>query len=95
MEKENTGLNSLKVDTISDERYDEYFCFTDADVQKILEDYGLTGACDAMKEWYDGYRFGSADVYCPWDIVNHCDSLLQKSDAKPKLNLIIIIKKAT
>ena len=80
-----TGLNNLKVDTVSDERYDEYFGFTDADVQRILEDYGLTGAYDVMKEWYDGYRFGSADVYCPWDVVSHCDSLLQKSNAKPKL----------
>ncbi len=80
-----TGLNNLKVDTISDERYDEYFGFTDADVRKILEDYGLTGAYDVMKEWYDGYHFGSADVYCPWDVVSHCDSLLQKPNAKPKL----------
>lgn len=80
-----TGLNNLKIDTISDERYDKYFGFTDMDVRKILKDYGLSGAYDEIKEWYDGYHFGSADVYCPWDVVSHCDSLLQKPDAKPKL----------
>ena len=57
-----TGLNNLKVDTISDERYDEYFGFLDADVRKILEDYGLTSAYHEMKEWYDGYRFGGAEL---------------------------------
>ena len=80
-----TGLNNLKVDTISDKRYDEYFGFTDADVRKILEDYGVSGAYDVTREWYDGYHFGSADVYCPWDVVSYCDDLQQKSDAKPKL----------
>ena len=54
-------------------------------MRKILENFGLSGAYDEIKEWYDGYRFGSADVYCPWDVVSHCDSLLQKPDAKPKL----------
>lgn len=80
-----TGLNNLKVYTISDERYDEYFGFTDRDVRKILEDYGLSDAYEETKKWYDGYHFGSADVYCPWDVVSYCDDLLQRPDTKPKL----------
>lgn len=79
-----TGMNNLKVDTISDERYDEYFGFTDTNVKKILADYKLSDSYDKVKEWYDGYRFGSARVYCPWDVVNYCDGLLQNPDAKPK-----------
>lgn len=80
-----TGLNNLKIDTISDTRYDEYFGFTDSDVRKILTDYGLSGAYRPIKEWYDGYHFGSADIYCPWDVINHCDKLLQNPDAEPEL----------
>lgn len=80
-----TGLNNLKADTISDERYDEYFGFTDSDVRKILADYGLAGAYASLKEWYDGYHFGNADVYCPWDVVCHCDRLLQNPAAEPDL----------
>ncbi len=78
-----TGLNNLKVDTIFDDRYDEYFGFTDADVRKILKDYGLSDAYGPVKEWYDGYRFGDTDVYCPWDVVCHCDKLLDSPDAEP------------
>ena len=80
-----TGLNNLKVDTISDVRYDEYFGFTDSDVRKLLEDYGLPDACGPIKEWYDGYHFGNANVYCPWDVLNHCDKLLQNPNAEPEL----------
>lgn len=80
-----TGLNNLKADTISDERYDEYFGFTDSDVRKILADYGLSGAYGLLKEWYDGYHFGNADVYCPWDVICHCDKLLQNPNAEPEL----------
>lgn len=79
-----TGVNNLKADTISDVRYDEYFGFTDRDVRKILSDYGLNSAYCGMKEWYDGYRFGSAEVYCPWDVINHCDKLLANPDAEPE-----------
>ena len=79
-----TGINNLKVDTISDNRYDEYFGFTDDDVKKILTDYNLMYAYRDMKDWYDGYRFGDTDVYCPWDVINHCDQLLEKPDAMPK-----------
>lgn len=80
-----TGINNLKIDTITDKRYDEYFGFTDGDVRKILEDYGFSYAYEDMKEWYDGYRFGDAEVYCPWDVINHCDKLLEDPQARPKL----------
>ncbi len=79
-----TGINNMKADTISDRRYDEYFGFTDEEVKTILEDYNLTDAYDDVKKWYDGYRFGDADVYCPWDVISHCDKLLEKPDAVPR-----------
>ena len=65
-----TGLNNLKVHTISDVRYDEYFGFTDADVDALLEFYGLSSYKEIIRDWYDGYRFGDTDVYCPWDVIN-------------------------
>ena len=79
-----TGLNNLKVHTISDVRYDEYFGFTDEDVDELLEFYGLSSYRDVIREWYDGYRFGDTDVYCPWDVVNYCDELLAAPDAEPE-----------
>ena len=79
-----TGINNLKVDTITDTRYDEYFGFTEADVKKLLADYGMEYALEDMRAWYDGYHFGNADVYCPWDVVNHCDKLLDNPKARPK-----------
>lgn len=79
-----TGLNNLKVHTISDIRYDEFFGFTNADVDEILEFYGLSSHKDVVRDWYDGYRFGSADVYCPWDVINYCDELLADPSAPPK-----------
>lgn len=80
-----TGINNLKIDTISDVRYAEYFGFTDADVKKLLSDYDLTEAFDDLKKWYDGYHFGNKDVYCPWDVLSHCDRLLQIPGAEPEL----------
>ena len=79
-----TGLNNLKVHTISDVRYDEYFGFTNADVDEILTFYGLTSYKDMIRDWYDGYRFGKTDVYCPWDVINYCDELLADPAAPPK-----------
>ena len=70
-----TGLNNLKVHTISDVRYDEYFGFTNADVDEMLAFYGLSSHKDVIRDWYDGYRFGKTDVYCPWDVINYCDEL--------------------
>lgn len=79
-----TGLNNLKVHTISDVRYDEYFGFTSADVDEMLEFYGLSAYKDVIRDWYDGYRFGDTDVYCPWDVINYCDELLADPGAEPK-----------
>ena len=79
-----TGLNNLKVHTISDVRYDEYFGFTNADVDEILKFYGLSSYKDVVRDWYDGYRFGDTDVYCPWDVINYCDELLADPGAEPE-----------
>ncbi len=79
-----TGLNNLKTHTITDSRYDEYFGFTESDVNELLEFYELTDHADAVREWYDGYRFGNVAVYCPWDVMNYCDSLLKDEDAEPE-----------
>lgn len=79
-----TGLNNLKVHTISDVRYDEYFGFTDLDVDELLEFYGLSAYKNIIRDWYDGYRFGDSDVYCPWDVINYCDELLAAPDIPPR-----------
>lgn len=79
-----TGLNNLKVHTITDSRYDEFFGFTESEVQEMLQFYGLTDHGDAIREWYDGYRFGDEAVYCPWDVINYCDALLGSPDAEPQ-----------
>ena len=79
-----TGLNNFKVMSITDSRFDEQFGFTDKEVRMLLSDYGLDSHFDEIKEWYDGYHFGRADVYCPWDVINHVDHLRDDSDAKPQ-----------
>ena len=79
-----TGLNNFKVLTITDARFDEQFGFTNAEVEKLLKDYHLEDHLDETREWYDGYRFGNADVYCPWDVINHVDRLRAEPDAMPE-----------
>ena len=79
-----TGLNNFKVMSITDSRFDEQFGFTDGEVRKLLSDYGMDSHFDEIKAWYDGYHFGRADVYCPWDVINHVDHLRDDSDAKPQ-----------
>ena len=79
-----TGLNNFKVMSITDSRFDEQFGFTDIEVKKLLSDYGMDSHFDEVKEWYDGYHFGKADVHCPWDVINHADHLRDDSDAKPQ-----------
>ena len=79
-----TGLNNLKVCSISDVKFDEFFGFTDAEVRTMLSAYGLESHYEETREWYDGYRFGGQDVYCPWDVINYCDDLLSNPRQKPK-----------
>ena len=79
-----TGLNNLKVLSVADVRFDEYFGFTDSEVRELLEYYDLSRNYGDVKEWYDGYRFGNVEVYCPWDVVNYCDELRADSNALPQ-----------
>ena len=68
-----TGLNNFKVYSITNTEFDETFGFTNEEVWEMLAYYGLGGHFEEVKAWYDGYRFGNADVYCPWDVVNYCE----------------------
>ena len=79
-----TGLNNFKILSITDSRFDEQFGFTDEEVQKILTDYHLEARFSETKEWYDGYRFGNVDVYCPWDVINHIDRIRDDPNARPE-----------
>ena len=79
-----TGLNNLMVHSISDVQFDEYFGFTDEEVHAMLHAYGLDEHLDETREWYDGYRFGGQDVYCPWDVINYCYALRADAKARPK-----------
>lgn len=79
-----TGLNNLKVLSITDEHFDEYFGFTDEDVKEMLRYYDREDHYEEMRNWYDGYRFGSTDVYCPWDVLNHCDKIKENAAAFPE-----------
>lgn len=79
-----TGMNNFKVLSITDPRFDEQFCFTEAEVSQLLTAYHLEENLPEIKEWYDGYRFGDADVYCPWDVINYVDLLRYDAQAKPQ-----------
>ena len=79
-----TGLNNFKVLSIMDTRFDEQFGFTDSEVEELLAAYNLDSHFTEIKEWYDGYHFGNADVYCPWDVINYVDLLRFDSTAKPQ-----------
>ena len=79
-----TGLNNFKVLSIMDARFDEQFGFTDSEVEELLAAYNLDSHFTEIKEWYDGYRFGNADVYCPWDVINYVDLLRFEPTAKPQ-----------
>ena len=79
-----TGLNNLKVHTITDVRYDQYFGFTEEEVSEMLAFYGLESYQDIIRDWYDGYRFGKVSLYCPWDVLNYCDELLADEEAEPE-----------
>ena len=79
-----TGLNNFKVLSIIDTRFDEQFGFTNEEVQQLLKAYDMESHFEETKEWYDGYRFGNADIYCPWDVVNHVDMLRADPKARPQ-----------
>ncbi len=79
-----TGLNNLRVNTITDVVYDEYFGFTDTEVRALLDYYNLSVHYDKVKAWYDGYRFGNAAVYCPWDVINYCYDARTNANCDPK-----------
>ena len=79
-----TGLNNFNVYSITNIDFDEYFGFTDAEVREMLQYYGLDDHYDTVKEWYDGYRFGNSEVYCPWDVINYCKEHLSNPSAAPK-----------
>ena len=85
-----TGLNNFKVYSITNVDFDEYFGFTDKEVRAMLQYYGLmepdgqSDHYDTVKEWYDGYRFGNTDIYCPWDVIRYCKSLCADPDALPE-----------
>lgn len=79
-----TGLNNFKVYAADDVRYDEEFGFTNEEVKKLLANYNLQEHFGKVKEWYDGYRFGNADIYCPWDVINYVDDLVSDPNVQPK-----------
>lgn len=79
-----TGLNNFKVLSIADVRFDEQFGFTDEEVRKLLKDYNLEDYFSEAKEWYDGYHFGNADIYCPWDVINYVEHLRYDPEAEPE-----------
>ena len=79
-----TGTNNFVSDTINDTRLNEYFGFTQAEVDRLLEDAGLSEHGEKLRDWYDGYHFGDYDVYCPWDVMNHVKDLLLNPSMEPK-----------
>ena len=79
-----TGLNNFKVYSITDTDYDETFGFVDDEVKKMLKSLNQQDHYEEVKEWYDGYRFGNTDVYCPWDVVNYCKDHRENQNAAPK-----------
>jgi len=79
-----TGLNNLNVFSITNIQSDERFGFTDSEVRAMAEYYGYGDKFDQIREWYDGYRFGNADVYCPWDVINYLYLLRSEPDALPR-----------
>ena len=79
-----TGLNNFQVLSVADAGFEEYFGFTDDEVRQLLNYYRQEQAYETVREWYDGYRFGNVDVYCPWDVLNHCQKLLADPSVQPQ-----------
>ncbi|MDD2959910.1 MAG: AAA family ATPase [Lachnospiraceae bacterium] len=79
-----TGLNNLVINSITTDNFDEFIGFTEEEVQKLLSDTGFADHTQEIREWYDGYRFGQVDVYCPWDVLNHVFALMKNPEIEPK-----------
>ncbi|MDO4556621.1 MAG: AAA family ATPase [Lachnospiraceae bacterium] len=79
-----TGLNNPKIHGIEDEQFSEYFGFTQEEVSRLLAYYRLSSHMDTMKEWYNGYQFGTTSIYCPWDVINYCYALNANAAAEPE-----------
>jgi hypothetical protein len=79
-----TGLNNLNVMTVTDEYFSDAFGFTEQEVQQLLKYYGCESALDTVRQWYDGYHFGSSDIYCPWDVIKYCQALIKNKQAFPQ-----------
>jgi hypothetical protein len=79
-----TGLNNLNVMTVTDDYFSDVFGFTEQEVQQLLKYYGCESALDTVRQWYDGYRFGTSDIYCPWDVIKYCQALVKNKQAFPQ-----------
>ena len=79
-----TGLNNLNVMTVSDPYFCDSFGFTDDEVRELLRFYGLEEFYNTMRDWYDGYQFGTASIYCPWDVIKYVQILLRDREAEPE-----------
>ncbi|MDO4555046.1 MAG: AAA family ATPase, partial [Lachnospiraceae bacterium] len=79
-----TGLNNIEVNTIADKEFEEYFGFTETETTALLEYYSLEDRLSLIREWYDGYRFGDCNLYCPWDVISYCKALLADPDKLPQ-----------
>ena len=79
-----TGLNNFKILSITDTRFDEHFGFTEVEVKQLMTDYQLEEHLAETKEWYDGYRFGDTNIYCPWDVISYVDHISADPHAEPE-----------
>lgn len=79
-----TGTNNFVIDTISDNRYNEYFGFTETEIQKLLKDTDCERYAEKIREWYDGYLFGNLEIYCPWDVLNYIQKLRSTGGIEPE-----------
>ena len=79
-----TGLNNLKIFSVTTVHFDEYFGFTDQEVKEMLAYYELEDLYESVKDWYDGYLFGDVEVYCPWDVISYCDEASDGKRREPK-----------
>ncbi len=79
-----TGLNNMNIFSVTDPRFSQWFGFTAGEIREMLDYYGFADKSEDLREWYDGYRFGSTDIYCPWDVINYVSLLLADPLAKPQ-----------